>query len=243
MKFPVVIPVISAVLLGVCLWLGWQQLVSYQERPVITITAAYDVPDIALPVFAQFIVTQHVVIHEPVRVTALLVPLYAPVEGQYLQIDLFRNETLAGQWQYTVPVSQEVHLARLALEPPLLLDGELEIIFSGEHIEHGSQADAPRLFMEPSRAAYPEGYYRIAQNNKEGNISLQVIESNTGRELLAERFRALPIQESIQVVRWLLVLLILWALPYVLYAAGRGLVIFHQQPPLPSNGGSKNNTP
>ena len=173
-------------------------------------------PDLALPVFAQFIVTQTLELKRPFLASELKIPLYLPNEPLPIKISLYQNNDLLTWWQYPL-VEQELgegkHIADLQFIVPTSLAGDIELRFDGSLIAHDLQDHAPRLFTETFDAAYPNGNYRIAQNEKKGDISLEFIEQKTKYELFIENMQNNRFGFAIQMLRWVSALLLLACLP------------------------------
>ncbi len=165
-----------------------------QEFPFLRIQAAQE-EYLAQKVFAQFVYTQTITFDRPARITELVVPMYVPQNSMPLKIRLFQEGRPIYSWVY--PPEGEgrgVVEARLPFAAPTMLGGSLEVRFDGSAIDHDHQAQAPRLFIEPKNEGYRGGNYRIASNEKWGDISLGFMETKTNyeifRDALRERFRA-----------------------------------------------------
>jgi hypothetical protein len=202
-------------LLGAAMLVGWQWANRYEERPILNIQAAYDVPELALPVFAQFVVTEHLLVPDPVMVTRLQVPLYIPAASEMLQIDLRRNGELIDRWRYEPTVFEQVTTADLPLATPRLLDGAIDVVFSGAHIPHAEQAQAPRLFIESELKSYPGMYYQVAANKKDGNVSVTLIGRLQPWVTWQRSWDENPAAHFALVGQWLMVGLMIWALPFL----------------------------
>jgi len=153
---------------------GWYLLDQFEENVVVDILASREA-ELGLPIYAQFVATQKVNLEYRAVVTRLVVPIYFPAEGQELQIDLRHGGRLLQRWRYK-PVGSGLVEASLVLAPPWVLDGLVEVQFSAVDIGHDRAAQAPRLFVELANEQYPGGNYRVAENEKEGDISLAVME-------------------------------------------------------------------
>jgi len=201
-----------------CLWQGWRWWQKEQEVSVINITGAYDVPELAQPVFAQFIYTEKIVVPEKTKVAALRVPLFVPEESEWLQIDIRQNGQLLSRWRYQPDdlAQNSVAVASLPLNPPRIMAGEVEVVFNGSHIAYEDRPRAPRVFIDTSDMTYPAGSYRIAQNEKRGNISLQLQATQKNSEHWRAEFTKAPLQKLIRTSRWLLILIVIFASPRVL---------------------------
>lgn len=163
-----------------------QWLEQTHERVLVRIDS-HQVPALAQPVFAQFIFTQTLELPEPVLVKRLEVPLYIPEGGRELRVSLRQNGQELATWQTPTGVSGVVP-ADLPLVQPTQLVGRFELEFNGSGIEHKDSGVAPRVFTETKDTAYPLGNYRIANNEKEGDIGLTSYEQVTNKEIVAERY-------------------------------------------------------
>lgn len=169
----------------VAFWLGWPQ-----EVEVVTIEAAQEV-ELALPVYAQFVVTQTVVVPERVRLAALELPLVIPDQSQPIVVRVEQGSLVIEEWRYE-PTGAGVQTARLELERPVRIQGELEVVIDGSHIAHGDQSKAPGVFIEPADYAYPDGNYRIADNEKEGDVAMRLLGKRSRLALVIEEWRQDP---------------------------------------------------
>lgn len=213
----ILLTLIAVLLMAMYVWWGWRWLHQKEAVVAIDISAAYDVPDNAHPVFAQFIYTQKLVLPELIRATHFVVPVYVPQDNQGLQIDLLRHKQLIGRWRYRPTINEGVDFARLPLASPLLLDGDLEVIFNGSHIAHHEAEQAPRLFTETSDKVYPAGSYQVAQNEKQGNISLQLWGEKTRYEQWTGARKNQLVRQVAEASRWLLALPLIAAAPLSLW--------------------------
>ena len=165
---------ITAVLVLLVVVSGWYFLDQFEEVKVVDILAAREA-NLGLPIYAQFVATQEINLESRAVVTRLVVPVFFPAEGQELQIDLWHSGRLIQRWRYK-PGEIGLVEASLVLEPPWALAGLLEVQFSARGIGHHRAEQAPRLFVESANEQYPGGNYRVAENEKEGDISLAVME-------------------------------------------------------------------
>ncbi len=152
--------------------------------------------DLSLPIFAQFIATQTLVFERPFRATELTIPLYLPQDPLSFKILLYQEGKLVSWWQYPSPGTHTIEgnaVAHLPFIVPTTLSGKSEVVFDGSAITHDMQDHAPRLFTETFDAAYPKGNYRIATNEKQGDIALGFTEQKSNGELLLEKVKADPI--------------------------------------------------
>jgi hypothetical protein len=194
----------------------WWQGQQYEERIAVDILASHDSAELGMRVFAQFIVTQKMFLKYVVSATRLVVPVYFPEASEWMQIDLLRNDQLVQRWRSGSGFSDEIINVEFEIEPTQLLDGELEIVFSAVHIDHDNKGRAPRIFIEKSDANYPDGNYRVADNEKEGDVGLTLYERNRRWELWFEKLLEDPLRSSAFVVRGVLVVMLIIFLPQVL---------------------------
>lgn len=147
----------------------------YLARPVeyqaVNITAATDVPDQGLPVYAQFVYTQRIVLHQPTLVSRIEIPLLVPAQAPTVRVR-----------QAGVVVQEWSKETDYVWREPQELVGNLEIEISGRHLRHEEAEQAPRVFMESDDAAYPDGNYRVADNEKKGDIALTLYGRRTRGE-------------------------------------------------------------
>lgn len=182
-----VVSVILGLVYGVLVafWLGWPQ-----EVEVVTIEAAQEV-ELAVPVYAQFVVTQTVVVPERVRLAVLELPLAVPEGGQSILVRVEQGSLVIEKWRYE-PEESGVQMVRLELERPVRVQGELEVVIDGSHIAHGDQSKAPGVFIEPADYAYPDGNYRIADNVKEGDVAMRLLGKRSRLALVIEEWQQEP---------------------------------------------------
>ncbi|MBI3251560.1 MAG: hypothetical protein HYZ62_01465 [Candidatus Andersenbacteria bacterium] len=138
-----------------------------------------------LPVFAQFVVRQAIHLDEPAYVREVRVPMHMPADPGFLKVSLYRNASLVYAWQ-TVPAFTGKGLQVFSLPVPMLLDGLLELKFDGQSISYEDAARSPALYTEDDTQAFPSGSYRIAENRKEGNVSLSFVAERWRYQRLAE---------------------------------------------------------
>ena len=179
-------------MLHIALWgsLGWllyAHAAATQEMPYLTITAARE-SYLAQSVFAQFVYAQKLTFDRPARITKLIVPMNLPDNPLPLKIRLMQEGKPIYSWIF--PLEEEkggVVEAHLPFAAPTLLEGSVELIFDGSSIDHDHKEQAPGLFIEPKNEGYRGGNYRIADNQKQGDIALEFTETKTNYELFLER--------------------------------------------------------
>ena len=200
---------LAVVALAFVAWWHWQ----YVPQELIRIDAARDLPERALPVYAQFVVTQTFVLSEPAEVTQLILPLWSPAAGRAFSVVLRQGETALAQWPLVTRKVQRVEEVPLLLPSPRLVSGELELVISAAAITHHERQLAPRLFIESAGEHYPAGSYFIASNEKTGDVSFTVIGRARRYQELLTHWQAKPLDATQAISGLLLILLVLATLP------------------------------
>jgi len=205
---------VSLLLVVVCVvwWLGQQ----YEERAVVEILASHDNANLGLRIYAQFVATQKIFLHDIASVKRLVVPIYFPKSSEWIQVDLRSNGKLMQRWRYGSGISDEIINVEFEILPPVLLDGEIELVFSAEHIDHEKKGRSPRIFIEKSNSNYPHGNYRIANNEKDGDVGLIMIERNRKWELWYEEIVKDSILSIAFIIRGFLIVMLIVLLPQLL---------------------------
>lgn len=192
------------------------------EHEVLAILSHREV-ELALPVFSQFTVTQSLSFEEPALVDRFVIPMYVPVDAQPIRLTLRREGRVISRW--TVPYKSAnaaeaaatgVQEVVVPMAAPRWLTGKFELHFDGSAIEHDQQGRAPRVFTESADAAYPGGNYRIAENEKQGDVSMYAYEQVTRARHLQERWRDRPLRSAIGYLGWVPMLMLIWGLPILL---------------------------
>jgi hypothetical protein len=194
-----------------------------REMSVLRILGSTE-KDLSLPVFAQFIVTQTLSFERPFFATELMIPLYLPSDPQPIKISLYQEGKLVTWWRYPFDSSVDSEgskVAHLRFATPTLLQGKSELRFDGSSIAHDMQDHAPRLYTETFDGAYPQGNYRIAQNEKQGDIALEFIEQKTNSQLFWEKVQADPMGRSSFLLIFSSLLMLLVCLPFELVQLGK----------------------
>lgn len=193
-------------------WGAWMK--QRQEETVLEIRAPRE-PIFALPVYAQFVVTQKFVLPDATPIMALVLPLYVPEPGSTLTITLRQDGAQVEQWRHQLPNSG-IQNERLLLSQPRHLIGTFELEVDGQTIPAQLAEQAPRVFVEGDNQAYPNGNYRVANNEKEGDVGLTVVTERTHWQQWLENWRHRPLGQAGAVGYWLVVLVLVGALPYTL---------------------------
>src|SRR3989344_1270413 len=181
------------ILWGGLAWLVFTYAIRPQQSEYLNINAAR-MTYLAQSVFAQFVFTQTLKFDRPARITELIVPMDLPENPLPLKIRLMQNGYSLGSWIY--PLHKEtigVREVHLPLTVPMLLHGDMEVVFDGSAIDHDHKDSAPGLFIEPKNEGYRGGNYRIANNEKGGDISLAFTETKTNYEIFLGQFRKNPL--------------------------------------------------
>jgi hypothetical protein len=191
-------------------WLG-----QYEEREAINILASRE-PELGLPIYSQFVVTQRIKFNRLTSVLALSFPVYFSSEDKKLQVEVLKDGRLVDRWRYVPKKPGEVEEAWLLVRPAKLLEGEVEIRFGAEDVSHEEKEEAPRIFADTEDAAYPDGNYRIAENEKKGDVGLKVIERVSRWDKKVDFWSEKPLELAMYAAKLLLVLLMVSALPFVI---------------------------
>lgn len=172
--------------------------------------------DLSLPVFAQFVVTQTLFFDRPLVATELIIPLYLPNEPLPMKVSLYQDGRLVTWWRYPlkpIEYSEGYKVAHLQFLIPTILQGKMEVRFDGSSLGYDQQAHAPRLFTETFDAAYPYGNYRIAQNDKKGDIALEFMEQKTNYEIFVQDIGRNALGRGTQAILCFCALILLACLP------------------------------
>ena len=131
-------------------------------------------PKNQLPVYAQFVVTQEIHLVSPIYFQELRVPLYLPSQAEPIKVSFYRNGQPVYAWK-TSSIFEGGGEMSFRLPQPMLVDGDLEVRFDGKDIAHDHADFAPAVYTEDDNAAFNLGNYRVAENAKEGDISMSFI--------------------------------------------------------------------
>lgn len=172
---------------------GWWLQV-YEERPLIAIRAVAG-EDYGLPVYAQFSVMQSLVIHEPAEITRLVVPMRLVNTRVPFEVRLLNNGDLIARWNLVEAIkhSELVQEISFDLAKPREMSGNIEVVFDGSPIDLGAKDQAPRVFIETEDRAYRDGNYRIASNEKKGDVGLSLYQRERRGIRLLNEWRERPL--------------------------------------------------
>lgn len=203
----------AAVFAAAAVW-GWQQLQQYEEFTALEIQASRET-ELGLPVYAQFTVTQLLELASPLEIVALRLPIYVSKAGQSLEVELRQADETVQRWRFQ-PTPSGIQELSLSLDTPRLLAGSLAVAIKGQTIPATDRAQAPRLFIEPSDEAYPGGHYKIANNDKKGDVALELIARQTQAQQLRQAWETHPLEVISRLMLIVATLIFISALPPVL---------------------------
>lgn len=212
--------VLAIVILALLTVVGWRWLDRYVETPVIDIRASRDRPELALPVYAQFEVSQTLKVHDITNITKIKLPMLVKDPKLPFVISMVWNDHIIGEWLLSDVVSRgenEAQDVELKFSPPVLIDQDFEIRFDGSAIPHDQRDTAPRLFTESAGYNYAEGNYRIADNEKDGDIGMTVFEREKKWQQIANHWYKRPRLGVVEGAQVLLLLMLAMSFPYVLW--------------------------
>lgn len=215
-RFYGVLFIISAVLAGLFLYYGSNYLYATVESPALVISAPLDIHT-TVPIFSQFSVTQIIYMDRIIKSSFLEIPMHVSRGQDEITIKLLHNGMFADMWRVKPEADSSLQWIRLPLEPAQLLGGLLEITISAENISHENAEFAPRVFVESGDNYFPHGHYRIAINDKKGDIAMRIIEPRLRIDTLIDRYAHNYSLIASAVLRITAIILLLMALPFVAY--------------------------
>lgn len=205
--------VLHILIWSVVVWLVYGYFNVARQFVFFTIQATRE-EYLAIPVFAQFTATQKLQLDRPALISELIVPLRVPEHALPLKIRLYNKEHIVGSWIYSAASTQKgVIDARFPLTVPMMLEGITEVVFDGSAIPYDQNTLAPGIFIEPQDANYPNGNYRIAANEKQGDISLSLIEQKNNAEVFLSDLRSNTLGTSSKLLFFVSFLALLGCLP------------------------------
>jgi hypothetical protein len=208
---------IAVALVALVAW--WAQ----QTRSVnlVKINVSADAPHL-IPVYAQFDVTQTVTMPTFSPVTNLELPLVMPAQptGELL-VDLQQHEQLLQRWHiqladHAAQANQTVTLT-LPLMPHRWVEDDLEIQVAAPQLDAHFPEQAPQVLIEDDDQGYPDGNYRIAQNEKRGDMGLGLWVNQTNWKTFRSIVHAQPVAAVRTVMPYGLISLLLLNLPQLLW--------------------------
>ncbi|PIT98010.1 MAG: hypothetical protein COT71_03020 [Candidatus Andersenbacteria bacterium CG10_big_fil_rev_8_21_14_0_10_54_11] len=188
---------LAALILGGIGWIGWQWLHEPVDSAAIQIQAPREAA-LGLPVYAQFIVVQTFRLPGIIRVTRLTVPMAVPDPQAPVLITLRWHDETVAAWRLAdvaprgLPADTVADID-LQLAAPRLMDGQLELVFDGSDIFHDELTRAPRLMVETAGEKYAEGNYRIAANEKAGDIGTTIYRQELRWQHLVNHYYKQPV--------------------------------------------------
>jgi hypothetical protein len=183
---------ISMALVAGLVALGMRYMQAPVTRPAVEIEASQDTLTNVVPVFAQFVVTQTLHLDTAGPVTHIELPVYEMALGQRLQVTL-RGQQTVGEWDLMTTARGEVVPVQLSLSPAQMLTGDFELTIAAGSISHEDKDIAPQLFIQTADDYYPDGNYRIANNEKSGDVALVMFERVTNWQEYQEDWRHQPL--------------------------------------------------
>jgi len=195
----------------------------YEESAAVHIIAPRSAGN-GLAIYAQFIATQSLKLKQESQILQLTVPTLFPAAGHFLTIDLTKQGRLLERWRYQPPAALigRIHDATLPITPPRNLEGKLEISFSALAVSHEQQEEAPQVLVESDDRGYPDGNYRVAANQKRGDISLALIQRQRRIDRIISEWQDQPLKQLSEFSKLGLVVLLIVAIPPLLLRLGRG---------------------
>lgn len=197
---------------------GWVAANKTEEYALINILAARDVVA-AMPVYAQFNVTQTLAIKERALIKRLILPMNIPANAISIDISLRNKEGIINRWQLAEIMEMEkggLIEVELPLPSDMRLEGEYALTLDGRKIMNEEQELAPRVFVEKDDGRYADGNYWIASNSKEGDISLRVVAQRYRWQRYWQEGKENPSRAVLVVLAYSLATMILAAAPQAL---------------------------
>lgn len=205
---------VMVVIGGYSIW-----LFQYEEEAVVHILAPR-ADNAEIPIYAQFIVTQTFQLHEPVIATRFVIPLLVTRSVYPLHVVLRQDGAVLRRWNYSLSLGhgseKEVRELIFAFDTPTVLKGNFELEFSASEIDHEHRDLAPHVFVETANSAYPDGNYRIAYNEKQGDVGMALYAQHQHWVSLWRLWQRQPAVALSHVTLGMLVLILVSSLPYVL---------------------------
>jgi len=192
---------------------NYSQLERYEALNIVAVT---DNTDSAEPVYAQFVVTQEVALSEEIQAVALEVPIYSQLELVPVEVSLLQDgEVVAATEHITMVHGNEV--VRMEFSTPIALHGELEVRLAVPDVSARTPERAIYVFVQKADEHYPDGNYRVAANEKVGDIALKLLAERTRWERVLGEWRVEPLVGVQAVGKRLLVVLLLTTIPRVVH--------------------------
>ena len=192
------------------------------EEKIVSINASRE-PDLGLPVYAQFSITQTVAILSESRLTRIEIPVYIPPgDRPPLQVAVRQRDQEIFSEAYQPPQSGFDTL-QLVLKDRPAVTGELEISVMAPATAAAQKEEAPRVFIESADDAYPFGAYRIADNPKKGDMSLDVFSETSWAYYIVRELRLHPLETAALVARAIAMASFLASVPFFLVSLGEKL--------------------
>lgn len=163
--------------------------------------------------FDTQLVTQKITMEDPALITRLEVPWYPPTVDTPVIVEMRRYGKLMSRWHVQVVGSGSFQVLSLSLPIPQYIDGILDISFIAPAIDYKNLGSAPRVFLEPLDESFPSGNYRIGDEEKEGDIQMQLIGQKKRIEVLKQDFIQDSARSIARVLAWCTGLCLVVTLP------------------------------
>jgi len=189
-----------------------------ESHVALEITAPTE-PELALPVYAQFTVTQTMNLKHLQNISAIEVPVYIPLTSRDLVVDLRHDGRLVERWRRPVSVAgtkKGMATLELPFVEPRNLNGSYELTLAAASIAVPLRDEAPRVFIESADDRYPDGHYRIAANDKSGDVGLRLVQVETVWSDWVSRWQRRPWAETAQAISLFLALSLFSTVPNIL---------------------------
>jgi len=167
------------------------------------------------------VVTQTLYLESAKNLQRIEIPMYWPDQTKEIAVELLVEGKRLRDWKYQ-PSVEGISVAKLMMSPAELVSGNLEVRLSAGAILHAEKDLAPRLFIESDDGQYADGNYRIAENEKQGDVSMRLVEIRQVKDRILLSLSRDPLKILPQLGYWVLALWLLVTLPLVLVRVLRG---------------------
>lgn len=209
-----VITAFTLLSLGGLLSLGVYYFSQPVEKTVLQILVPTDNPLRRIKIYEQFMPTQLLRLTDPIRLTRVVVPIYTGTTKEYLVVSLTRNGRLLYRWRLDPDQWEENTTidVDLGLPYPLLIDGDLELAFAAPTLDAKHREEASHVLFESADPYYPDGHFRIAGEDKQGDLGLSLIALQSRWEVEKGAWLKDPLQYIARTSLWLLFAPLLFSL-------------------------------
>ena len=197
----------------------WNFSQRLHEDIYLEIHSMQNIEEDTLSVFAQFVVTQTIKLNDPIDVSRFVIPLYFPARESVVDVTLRQESEIVAHWKLE-PINDEevgrIIEKQIWFALPQQLNGLVELEFAALDVDHDHQEQAVRLFIEPNDSAFDQGNYRIAQNEKKGDVSLRMYQIREWRAYAWEQFMMKPWHYGRRAGAGVLLLYLMVVLPFTM---------------------------